>query len=523
MTQTLPDLPTNQAHKKRFAPLTRHVHSSQSQTSQVYSPTDGQLLGEVPISSPLDVERAFHFARLAQQRWGQEAVYRRVQVLKRFHDLVLENRDEALDLVQLETGKARKDALEEVLDICVNARHYAKEAGRLLKPRRVRGALPGLVGVKAYHRPKGVVGVIAPWNYPLTLAASDALAAIVAGNAVVLKPDSKTPFTALWVANMFERAGLPDGVLSVVVGSGSGLGPTIVGQSDFVMFTGSTNVGRVIAAGCGERLIGCSLELGGKNAMVILADADINKAVDITIRGSFANSGQLCVSTERIYVAEPIWDDFVLALRERVANMRLSAGVGWGADMGSLIDAGQVDTVRAHLDDARAKGATVVAGGSARPEVGPYVFEPTVLTGVTDEMEAYRKETFGPLISLYSFTTDAEAIRLANDSEYGLNASVVTSDLKRGQAVAAQIRAGTVNVNEGYAAAWGSTSAPMGGFADSGLGRRHGEDGILKYTESQTVATMRALSFGPQFGMSDEKWGDLLTKSVGLMKKAGFK
>ena len=525
VTEETVDITTGQtdAAQSLIRSLVRHVLSSSGESTTTSSPVTGAPLAELPVSSKSDVRRAFHFGRRAQKAWAEQSVGRRGAVLMRFHDLLLANRDECLDLVQLETGKARKDALEELLDVCVNARHYARDARRLLKPRSVRGALPGLVGVKQYHRPKGVVGIIAPWNYPLTLAASDAFAAMMAGNTVVLKPDSKTPLTGLFVASLLERAGLPEGVFNVVVGRGSVLGPAMIGEADYMMFTGSTEVGRGIAAGCGERLIGCSLELGGKNAMLILEDADLAKAVEVTIRGSFANSGQLCVATERIYVARGIFDEYVARLSERVAAMRLAAGVGWGADMGSLIDEGQVATVQAHVTDAVAKGATVLVGGQRRPDAGPYVFEPTVLTGVTKDMVACRSETFGPVISLYPFDSVDEAIEQANDTPYGLNASVVTRNLAHGRAVAGQIRAGTVNINEGYAAAWGSTRAPMGGFGDSGLGRRHGDEGLLKYTEPQSIASMRALGFGPQFGMDDRSWGEVLTESIRYLKRVGLK
>jgi succinate-semialdehyde dehydrogenase/glutarate-semialdehyde dehydrogenase len=503
--------------------LARHVLASSGDTRTTVSPVDGAPLATLPVSSIEDVRRAFHFARRSQLAWTQWPVASRAAVVKRFHDLLLANRDECLDLIQIETGKARKDALEELLDVCVNARHYARDARRLLKPRRTRGALPVLVGVRQYHRPKGVVGIISPWNYPFTLAASDALAAVMAGNSVVLKPDSKTPLTALYVARLFEQAGLPEGVFTVVAGSGATLGPAMIAEADYMMFTGSTKVGRGIAAACGERLIGCSLELGGKNAMIVLGDADLDKAVEVTVRGAFANSGQLCVSMERIYVAREILDEFAERLVARIDRMRLATGVGWGSDMGSLIDGGQVNVVQAHVDDAVAKGATVLVGGKPRPDVGPFVFEPTVLAGVTKDMVACRSETFGPVISLYPFDSVTEAITEANDSAYGLNAAVVTSNLRLGQQIAGQIRAGTVNINEGYAASWGSTRAPMGGFGDSGLGRRHGDEGLLKYTEAQTIATMRALGFGPQFGMNDQSWGDLLTVSIKYLKKAGLK
>jgi succinate-semialdehyde dehydrogenase/glutarate-semialdehyde dehydrogenase len=441
----------------------------------------------------------------------------------RFHDLVLQRRDEAMDLVQAETGKARRDALEEVLDIAVTTRHYARDAQRLLRDRRQRGALPVLVGVRQVHHPKGVVGIIAPWNYPLTLAASDAVPALLAGNAVVLKPDVQTTLCALWVADLLAEAGLPADLFQVVPGDGPVVGPMVVERADYVMFTGSTRTGREIARRCGERLIGCSLELGGKNSVIVCADANLDRAAETAVRACFGNSGQLCISTERMYIVESVREEFLARFLPRVRGMRLHARAEWGADMGSLISQAQFDRVRAHVDEAVSRGARVLAGGKARPDVGPYFFEPTVLEGVTEEMALCREETFGPVVSVYSVADEEEAITRANDTAYGLNDSVLCGDRRRGARIAARLRSGTVNVNEGYAAAWGSTRAPMGGMGDSGLGRRHGDEGLLKYTEPQTIAVQRALGFGAPFGWSDERWGEMLARSVGLLKRLGAK
>lgn len=489
----------------------------------VVSPVTGTPIARLPRSSPSDVEAAFARARAAQSQWAITDLAQRSRIFLRFHDLVLQHRDQGLDLVQWETGKARKDALEELLDVCAQARYYSRDAKRLLKPRRIRSAFPGAVGVKLHHHPKGVVGIIAPWNYPLTLAVSDAIPALLAGNAVVVKPDTQTTLTALWVLHLLHQAGLPHGVLNVVAGEGADLGPTLVGESDYVMFTGSTRVGRLIAEQCGRQLIGCSLELGGKNALVVRADADIERATEAAVRACFANSGQLCISMERLYVHTDIWDRFVPRFVERVRQMRLGVAVGWGSDMGSLISRRQLDTVGAHVDDAVAKGATVLTGGRPRPDLGPFAFEPTVLANVTEDMIACRNETFGPVVSVYRVTGDDEAVARANDSSYGLNASVLTGDLKAGADLGVRLMAGTVNVNEGYAPAWSATRAPMGGMKDSGLGRRHGDDGLLKYTESQTVAVQRMLGFGTPAGWSDRKWADSLTLAIKAMKNLGIK
>ena len=309
----------------------------------------------------------------------------------------------------------------------------------------------------------------------------------------------------------------------MVTGAGQDVGPMVIDRVDYVMFTGSTQVGREVARRCGERLIGCSLELGGKNAMIIRADADLERAAEIAVRACFANAGQLCVSIERMYIHEEVMQPFLDLFLPRVAKMRMVAELGWGADMGSLISQGQLDRVQAHLADAVAHGAQVLVGGQARPEVGPYYFEPTVLAGVNEDMELCRDETFGPVVAVYPVSSDEQAVAMANDTVYGLNASVLTRDTYAGNKIAAQLKAGTVNVNEGYAPAWGSVRAPMGGMGDSGLGRRHGAEGFLQYTEAQTIATQRALGFGAPFGWSNERWGGTLVAALGAMKKFGFK
>jgi succinate-semialdehyde dehydrogenase/glutarate-semialdehyde dehydrogenase len=494
-----------------------------AQTREVIAPLTGSALFDLPLSDEADVDSAVAELRRGQRAWAARPLSERTAVMLRFHDLVLAEREVGLDIVQWETGKSRRDAMEELVDVALTARHYSRDAKRLLKPRRHRGVLPVAVGVVQLQHPKGVVGVLAPWNYPLTLAASDALPALIAGNAVLLKPDVQTTLTAAWVIGLMIKAGLPRDVIRVVPGEGPVVGPMVIDRVDYVMFTGSTRVGREVAARCGERLIGCSLELGGKNAMIVRADADVERAAKIAARASFANSGQLCISMERIYVHESLYEAFVAAFAERARAMTMTPSIGWGGDMGSLIAQRQVDRVQAHVEDAVSRGATLVAGGKPRPDVGPYFFEPTVLTGVTSDMVLCDEETFGPVVAVYPVASDAEAVERANDSAYGLNAVVVSRNAKLGRTLAQQLHSGTVNVNEAFGPSWGSTRAPMGGMGDSGLGRRHGDEGLLKYTESQTVATQRFLGFDPQFGWSDEKWLNTLAGALSVMKKAGLK
>jgi succinate-semialdehyde dehydrogenase/glutarate-semialdehyde dehydrogenase len=481
-----------------------------------YAPWDGNLVGEVPVCTADDVAFAVDTARRAQASWAELPIGRRCAVVRRFADLVLDHEAEILDLVQAETGKARMSAFEELGDAALTAGYYARTAPTHLRPRRRRGLVPVLTRAVEHHQPKGVVGIISPWNYPLTLAVSDAIPALLAGNAVVLKPDSQTPFTALLMVRLMREAGLPEALFQAVTGAGSELGPAIIARVDYLMFTGSTATGRIVAQQCAERLIGCSAELGGKNPLLVLDDADLDRAVEGTVQACFSNTGQLCISIERVYVADALHDAFVARLTDRVGAMRLGAGRGWDIDMGSLISAEQLATVTAHVDDAVAKGATVLAGGRPRPDLGPLFYEPTVLTGVTDEMRLARAETFGPVVAVYRVADDDEAVARANDTEYGLNASVWSR--RRGESVARRLRAGTVNVNEGYAAAWGSHDAPMGGMGASGIGRRHGREGIHKYTEPQTIAEQRLIPVAPSPLLNGERYVRLMTQAVKLLR-----
>ncbi|MFI6852159.1 succinic semialdehyde dehydrogenase [Streptomyces sp. NPDC050416] len=488
-----------------------------------HTPFTGEKLADLPESTPEDVAKAFELARAAQAVWAQTPVRQRAAVLLRFHDLVLERQAEVLDLIQLETGKARLHAHEEVQAVAVAARHYGRKAPAYLRPKRHAGAMPTLTKVVERRHPRGVVGQIAPWNYPLELSVGDALPAFVAGNAVVMKPDTETCLTALWARDLLIEAGLPADVFQVVLGDGPVVGPEVVRHADYVSFTGSTRTGREVAQGAAARLVGVSLELGGKNAMLVLEDADIEKAAAGAVRACFSSAGQLCISIERLYVHESIADAFLERFAARTKAIRLGTSLAYGADMGSLVGERQLETVTRHVEEAVAKGAKVVAGGVARPDIGPYFFEPTILDGVATDMSVCTEETFGPVVSVYRFTSEDEAIERANATAYGLNSSVWTRNGRRGQEVAARLRTGTVNINEGYVPAYGSVQSPMGGMKDSGLGRRHGAEGILKYTEAQTVAHQRVLPMAPSLGMDDEQYAQFMSRSLRLMKAFRFR
>lgn len=495
--------------------LTADPHDSKP----LHAPFDNTVLCNIPQGSEADVEKAVAQAKRAQPRWAATPVEVRADLLKRLHDLIYDRREELMDIVQMESGKARRHAFEEVADCMLVARYYAFHGPKMLRPERRRGVISYVSRAEVRHLPLGVVGFIVPWNYPLTLAMTDMIPALLAGNAVVVKPASLTPLTALYVARLFEKAGLPRGLFNVVTGSGRGVGEPLIDRVDYVQFTGSTEVGRGVAGRAGARLIGSSMELGGKNPMLILPDANLKLAVDTALRACYANTGQLCVSIERIYVHESLYTRFVETFGKRVSRMKLGAGYDLAPEVGSLIDDSQLDTVRRHVDDAVAKGAKLVAGGKARPDLGPFFFEPTVLTNVVEDMTLFNEETFGPVVSIYPYRDLHDAISLANAGPYGLNASIITRSSKEAARIAPMLRFGTVSHNEAYGASWGATDAPMGGMKESGLGRRHGKEGLLKYTEAQTLAYRPLIPIAAPGWLSQGRFQALLFGALRLLKK----
>ncbi|QVQ52991.1 succinate-semialdehyde dehydrogenase (NADP(+)) [Spiractinospora alimapuensis] len=499
--------------------LTRRVAATTRRPTTVTAPFTGAPLAELPQSSGEDIEAAFARAREAQAAWARVAPALRVKPFLRFSDLVLRRQREILDILQWETGKARRHAFEEVYDAAAATLYYARRAPAMLRPRRVTGAMPVATRAEVNHHPKGVVSVITPWNYPLTLPLADAVPALLAGNAVIAKPDTQTALSALWAMDLLEECGLPQNLWIPVVGEPADIGEALVDSADHVAFTGSTTAGATIAERCGARLIGCSAELGGKNPMVVRADADVERTVRGTLRAAFSNAGQLCIAAERLYVHESIHDRFVDRLASAVAGMELNSRFDFSADMGSLTYARQLDRTDEHVRDAVARGAEVLAGGHARPDLGPLFYAPTVLAGVGPEMASCRAETFGPLLAVAPFADDEEAVAMANDSDLGLNASVWTRDETRGRLLAARIQAGTVNVNDGYGAAFASYGGPMGGMKRSGLGRRHGPEGLLRFTEPQTVATQRLLALDGTPVFDPETWTKVMTRAGHWMRR----
>jgi succinate-semialdehyde dehydrogenase / glutarate-semialdehyde dehydrogenase len=485
----------------------------------VHAPFTAEPIGVVPHCTAEDVAAAVVRARAAQLAWKQTSFAQRRRIFLRFHDLVLERQEFLLDLLQLEAGKARRDAFDEIADLANVTRYYARSARRHLRPRQRAGIIPLLTRTREYRHPIGVVGILAPWNYPLTIPISDAVPALLAGNAVVLKPSELTPFIALAALELLLEAGLPDGLLQAVTAPGPEIGGALIDHVDYLAFTGSSETGRIVAARAGARLIGFSLELGGKNCMIVLEDAHLGTAVRGAVRNAFASAGQLCMSAERIYVHAALYDRFVAEFMEQIGKLRLGASFDYSADIGCLAGEDQVRKVERHLDDALAKGATLLAGGRRRPELGPYFFEPTVLTNVTDAMDVAAEETFGPVVAVYRFADAAEAVAHANATPFGLNASVWTRRPRVGRELATRLEVGTASINDSFTASWGSVDAPLGGFKASGMGRRHGAEGIRRFTEAQTVAIQHGAPLAPPPGMSEARFARLLELYMKLRRR----
>lgn len=473
--------------------LTTGLTASSGRTASVIAPFTGDVLHELPLSTAQDVQDAAAAARVAQASWWAAGWQHRRAVLLRAHDLLLERRELLLDAVQTETGKTRGQAFEEVFNSAAATRYNALAARRVLAGGARRAGIPLVLRTRVQYRPKGIVGVITPWNYPLSLAVMDIAPALAAGNGVVQKADNQGALSILAARRCFTDAGLPEALWAVVAGDGDEIGNAVVDAGDYVSFTGSTPTGTRVAQRAAGRLIPASMELGGKNPLIVLDDVDPAKAAADAAYACFSAAGQLCVSMERIFVLRGVADRFIPAFAERVASLRLGPDLAYTTDVGSLATAAQLDRVMAHLDDAVTKGATVLAGGHARPELGPYFVEPTVLTDVTSEMQCFAHETFGPLVAVTVVDGEDAAIAAANDSEFGLNASVLSGSRSRGLRVAARLRAGSVNVNEGYRATFSSVDAPMGGVKHSGLGRRNGPEGLLRYADSTTIASATGL------------------------------
>jgi acyl-CoA reductase-like NAD-dependent aldehyde dehydrogenase len=466
--------------------------TTSAETIAVENPATGEVIANLPTASEADVAEMVARAREAQVGWNALGFEGRAKVLRRAQKWALDNAGEFLDTLVAETGKTREDAALAELGYAASAfGFWAKNAVKYLADEKIHASSPFLLGRKVFVRYEaiGVVAVIGPWNYPFTNGVGDAIPAMAAGNAVIHKPSSVTPMTALLWERGLRECGLPDGVFQVLVGRGP-IGLPLIDAVDMVMFTGSTETGKMVAERAAKTLTPVSLELGGKDPMIVLADADLERAANAAVFWSMQNGGQTCISVERVYVEEPVYDDFVAMVGERTRELRQGVPGDFGSvDVGSFINPPQIEIVERHVKDAVAKGARVLAGGKRLDGAGTF-FQPTVLADVDHTMEAMTEETFGPTLPVMKVRDAEEAIKLANDTPYGLQASVYTKDIAKGEAVARRIQAGAVVINDANAN-YLALEAPMGGWKQSGLGVRHGTDGIKKYCRRQTIVLTR--------------------------------
>jgi acyl-CoA reductase-like NAD-dependent aldehyde dehydrogenase len=458
----------------------------------VENPATGEVVATLPACTPEQLAEMAARARRAQPGWQALDFDGRGKVLRRMQKWVLDNDDRFLDTLVAETGKTREDAVLAELGYAAGALGFwARHACKYLADEKVRPSSPFLIGRKLIVRyePVGLVGVIGPWNYPFTNTVGDAVPALAAGNSVIVKPSSVTPMTSLLIGEGLRECGIPDDVFQVVVGRGP-IGLPLIDLVDFIMFTGSTETGRQVMQRAAKTLTPISLELGGKDPMIVLADADLERAANAALFWSMQNTGQTCISVERVYVEELIYDQFTSLVAEKARKLRQGVPGDFGSvDIGSFINPPQVDVVEEHVKDAVANGARVLVGGHRGAGHGAF-FEPTVLVDVDHTMKCMREETFGPTVPIMKVADEEEAIRLANDSPYGLQASVFTKDLAKGEKVARRIEAGAVVIND-CNANYLALEAPMGGWKSSGLGVRHGPEGIRKYTHRQTILLTR--------------------------------
>jgi succinate-semialdehyde dehydrogenase/glutarate-semialdehyde dehydrogenase len=497
--------------------LLSHLPEGHS-TVSIVNPTTGKRIYDLPQLSSQDVASAVDQARIAQKSWKAIPAAQRAQILLRTHDLLMENQDRLVELLQLETGKAKSHAFEEVAGAYGAARYFGKISAKALKPKRTKAGVPVLTKTWVEREALGVVGVITPWNYPLALTMLDVLPALAAGNAVVQKADNQTALTVLFARHLAVEAGIPESAWTIVVGGGAEVGNAITDNADYVAFTGSTATGRLVAERAAKRLIGYSLELGGKNPMIVLEGANLKRAAELAMAGAFGSAGQLCVSLERVYVPNHVKDAFIAELASRARTLSVGHSKDFRMDMGTLTGQAQLDRVSGFVDQAVSAGATVVSGGHALPELGPYFYAPTVVTDVTAEADLYRKEVFGPLLDVEGYDTIENAIDLANDTEYGLNASVV-GPKREALRVASKLMAGSVNINEGFRATFASMESPMGGMKNSGKGRRNGVEGLLRFTEARTVGVASGFLRLPLRGKDYDRMAPLMVRLMKVLRR----
>ncbi len=460
---------------------------------QLRSPVTLEPIGEIVCASKEDVAAAIAAARKVQPVWAATSMRERAKIVEQALQVLLERQDEIIDTVVRETGKARTDAMSmEVFSVADQLCYYAKNADKFLKPRKrkVHGLLGLMKQLRIVYKPLGVIGLITPWNGPFVLMMNQAAQAILAGNTVVAKGSEVTPYSAKLAEDIFRQAGLPEGVLQVLLGDGETGAAIVTGGVDKVSFTGSVATGRKVALACAEQLIPCTLELGGNDAMIVCADADLDRAADGAWLGSCMNTGHYCCGTERIYVVADVYDEFLQKVLEKGKGLRQGQSHAWEEDIGAVFWDKQMAIIEAHVEDARAKGATIHMGGRRNPDLPGLYYEPTVITDVDNSMDIMQLETFGPVLCIQKVANEDEALALANESEFGLNGNVWTQDKEKGYRLAVAIDTGACSVND-MAVSYGIPAAPFGGRKNSGLGQVNGKKGLRGYCHEMPIVIDR--------------------------------
>lgn len=467
--------------------------AGRAETFEVLRPTDGSTIATLAKAPPEQVREVVARVRAAQPAWEALGFAGRRRWMERWRDWMIDNHEHVTDVLQAESGKVRADAAFEAPYLCDAINFYTQRGPEFLAeeapsphlaPNKLRRA-------KVVYRPQPVVGVISPWNFPLILSAGDAVPALVAGCAVVIKPSHFTPLALVELERAWrEELGAPD--VFAIVNGGAATGEALIDEVDYIQFTGSERTGKSVMKRAADTLTPVSLELGGKDPMVVTADADMERATNAAAFGGLMNSGQICMSIERVYVEEPVYDDFVRRLTEKVSKLRQGDdGRSFKAEVGAMTTPEQTDVVEAHVEDARRAGARILTGGRRGEGPGEW-YEPTVIADADHSMKVMREETFGPVIPVMKVADTEEAVRLANDSPYGLSASVFAADPEEGERIARRIEAGSCNVND-VLINYSVLEIPMGGWKTSGIGYRHGAYGIRKFcrTESLTIPRLR--------------------------------